>query len=108
MNPFLEVASWVLLVAGSALITVGGIGLLRLPDFYCRLHAAGITDTLGAWLILIGLMPHAGFSLVLTKLVLILVFLAITSPTSSHALAKTAWRRGLKPWTGDATETRQP
>ena len=52
MSAILEAASWVFLVAGSFLIVVGGIGMLRLPDFYCRIHAAGITDTLGAWLIL--------------------------------------------------------
>jgi len=99
MSLFLEILSWVLLVGGSLLITIGGIGLLRLPDFYSRIHAAGITDTLGAWLILLGLMCHAESTVVLTKLILVLVFLAITSPTSSHALAKAAWIRGLRPWT---------
>lgn len=99
MSFALDVASWILLMGGSILIIVGGIGLLRLPDFYCRIHAAGITDTLGAWLILAGLMLQAGLTLVTVKLILVLVFLATTSPTSSHALAKAAWLRGLQPWT---------
>jgi multicomponent Na+:H+ antiporter subunit G len=51
-----EVLSWIFIVAGSVFVLIGGIGLIRLPDFYTRIHAAGITDTMGAWLILIGLM----------------------------------------------------
>ena len=86
--------------AGSVFVLIGGVGLLRLPDFYTRIHAAGITDTMGAWLILIGLMFTAGWSLVTAKLVMLLFFLAITSPLSSHALAKAAFMRGLQPMLG--------
>ena len=71
--------------------------MLRFPDFYTRMHASGVTDTLGAGLILIGLMFQAGWSLVLAKLVLILLFILLTSPTSSHALAKAAMHSKLKP-----------
>jgi multicomponent Na+:H+ antiporter subunit G len=99
MELAVTVASWACLGAGSFLVIVGGIGLLRLPDFYTRIHAAGLTDTLGAWLILVGLMFQGGLSLVTVKLVLVLVFLVITSPVASHALAKAAWLRGLEPWT---------
>ena len=49
-----EVLSWIFIAAGSIFVLIGGLGLLRLPDFYTRIHAAGITDTMGAWLILIG------------------------------------------------------
>jgi len=96
----LEVASWVFIGAGSILVLTGGIGLIRLPDFYTRIHAAGITDTMGAWLILIGLMFVAGWTLITAKLVMLLLFLAITSPLSSHALAKAAYMRGLDPLQG--------
>ena len=96
----LDVVTWVLIGAGSVLVLIGGIGLMRLPDFYTRIHAAGITDTMGAWLILTGLMVAAGWSLVTAKLVMLLIFLAITSPLSSHALAKAAFMRGLKPMIG--------
>ena len=101
METLIDILSWGFLGTGSFLVIVGGIGLLRLPDFYTRIHAAGITDTLGAWLILIGLMFQGGLSLVTVKLILVLIFLVITSPTSSHALAKAAWLRGLRPWTVD-------
>ena len=102
MNPeMLSVAlQWLFIGAGSVLVLIGGIGLIRLPDFYTRIHAAGITDTMGAWLILIGLMFAAGWSLVTAKLLMLLLFLAITSPLASHALAKAAFMRGLKPMLG--------
>ncbi len=95
-----DVASWVLLVSGGGFCIIGGLGLLRLPDVYARMHAAGITDTLGAGLILAGLMVQGGFSLVTVKLFLILVFLLYTSPTSTYALANAAYRRGLAPLLG--------
>jgi multicomponent Na+:H+ antiporter subunit G len=96
----LDVLSWIFIGAGSILVLTGGIGLLRFPDFYTRIHAAGITDTMGAWLILVGLMFVAGWTLVTAKLVMLLIFLAITSPLSSHALAKAAFMRGLGPMLG--------
>ncbi len=76
---------------------IGGIGILRLPDVFTRMHAAGITDTMGAGLILAGLMAQAGLTLVTVKLVLIVLFLVVTSPTSTHALAKAALTGGLEP-----------
>ena len=96
--------SWIFIVAGSVFVLIGGIGLLRLPDFYTRIHAAGITDTMGAWLILIGLMFSAGWTLVTMKLFMLLFFLAATSPLASHALAKAAFMRGLEPMLGRGLE----
>jgi multicomponent Na+:H+ antiporter subunit G len=93
----IDIISCFLLVAGSIFAVVGGIGLLRLPDFFARMHGGGMTDTMGAGLILTGLMFQTGFSLVTFKLVLITLFLLLTSPTSAHALAKSAISHGLKP-----------
>ena len=95
-----DVLGWAFILSGSAFVIFGGIGLLRLPDFYSRIHAAGITDTMGAWLILIGLMFSAGLSLVTAKLAMLLFFLLLTSPLASHALAKAAFLRGLEPMIG--------
>ena len=78
---------------------ISGLGIVRLPDFYSRLHAAGIGDTLAVWLILGGLMLKSGLTLVTVKLLFIVFFLIFTSPTSTHALVKAAYRHGLKPWT---------
>ncbi len=95
-----DIVSWVLILTGSAFAIIGGVGMIRLPDFYTRMHGAGITDTLGAGLILAGLAVQAGFTLATVKLLLILVFLLYTSPTSSYALANSAYTGGLQPWLG--------
>jgi len=94
-----EILVWVLLLSGSLFAIVGGIGLLRLPDLFSRMHGSGITDTLGAGLILTGLMLHSGVTLVTFKLGAVLFFLFVTSPTATHALARSALAEGLQPWT---------
>ncbi len=107
MEIAMDVISWILLVAGSFFAIVGGLGIVRMPEFYSRLHGGGITDTLGAALIIMGLFfqaipfgatddPVNGW-LVAIKLVMILFFLLITSPTSCHALAKSALSQGVQP-----------
>ena len=98
--PFAAVLTWFFVVAGSLFVIVGGIGILRLPDFYSRIHPAGITDTMGAWLVLVGLMFASDSWLITVKLVMLLLFLAVTSPLAGHALAKAAYMRGLKPLLG--------
>lgn len=97
MNVILDIVSALMLLGGSFFVLVGAIGVFRLPDFYTRLHGAGVTDTLGAGLILLGLMLQAGFTLATVKLLMILIFLFITSPTSCHALAQAARACGLEP-----------
>lgn len=101
MDVVVEIISCVLLLLGSFFALVGGIGLVRLPEFYSRTHAAGVTDTMGAGCVLLGLAFQAGLSLVTVKLLMILLILLITSPTSAHALAQAAWTHGLKPLLGD-------
>jgi multicomponent Na+:H+ antiporter subunit G len=98
--PVAAFLTWCFVVAGSLFLIVGAIGILRFPDFYSRIHPAGITDTMGAWLVLVGLMFASDSWLVTVKLVMLLLFLAITSPLSGHALAKAAYLRGLKPLLG--------
>lgn len=93
----MDVISWVFLLAGSAFAITGGVGIVRLPEFYSRMHGSGITDTMGVGLILVGLMFQADSFLVVFKLLAILFFLAITSPSSCHALAHSALVHGLKP-----------
>ena len=94
------VASVVSIFAGLFFVLAGTLGVLRLPDFYTRLHAAGITDTLGAELILFGLILQAGFSQMSLKLLIVGFFLFITSPTATHAVAHAAYKAGLKPKLG--------
>ena len=78
-------------------LLIGGLGLLRLPDVFARMHGAGMVDTLGLALILLGLMVQAGFSLVTVKLILIMGFVLYTSPTTTHALARACLYGGQKP-----------
>jgi multicomponent Na+:H+ antiporter subunit G len=92
-----DIASWIFIIAGSAGLMIGGIGILRLPDVYTRMHAAGVTDTLGAGGIIIGLAIQAGFGLVAVKLLMVLVFLFFTSPASSFSLAHAALSSGVEP-----------
>lgn len=92
-----EILSWICILGGSLLGIVGGIGMHRFPDFYSRMHAAGITDTLCAILFLLGLGFQAGLSLATFKLLLIFAFLFFTNPTASHALGNAALHSGLKP-----------
>ncbi len=99
MNIVIDIASWALLTAGSFMVIVGGIGIVRMPDFFTRLHPSGLIDTMGAALIVAGLILQAGLSQTSIKLGLIVVFLLITSPTATHAVAHAALARGLKPWT---------
>lgn len=97
MSFIIDAASALLLFAGAAFIVIGAVGLVRLPDFFTRLHAAGVSETLGAWLVLTGLLLQSGWSIVSVKLVIIVLLLAVTGPTATHALAKSALHGGLKP-----------
>jgi multicomponent Na+:H+ antiporter subunit G len=97
MEALLNGLSWALLMAGCFFIITGGVGLLRLPDVYSRMHATGITDTLGAGLFLAGLMIQSGVSLITAKLILIFVLLLFTSPTSTYALANALYGGGVRP-----------
>jgi multicomponent Na+:H+ antiporter subunit G len=93
----LDVLSWISLTAGGLFCIIGGIGMLRMPDFYTRLHAASVIETLGGGLILFGLLLQAGFTLVAVKLIIVGLLVFFASPTATHALAKAAMERGLKP-----------
>jgi multicomponent Na+:H+ antiporter subunit G len=86
-----------LLLTGSAFVLIGGIGVLRMPNLYTRLHAASLTDTLGTLLILAGIIVQAGFTLAAIKLVAIAMFLMLTGPTATYALANAALLSGTMP-----------
>lgn len=92
-----DVLSWVLLFLGGAFVLIGGIGALRLPNFYTRLHAASLTETMATILIFAGLILQAGLTLAALKLLAIMVFLLLTAPTASYALANAALQSGLRP-----------
>lgn len=97
MSAIADAISWVCIVAGGLFCVIGAVGMVRMPSFFTRMHAASLIDTLGAGLILLGLVLQAGFTLVTVKLVMIGVLLLFASPTATHALAKAALARGVDP-----------
>ncbi len=101
MHTVVEILSWILLLGGAIFLLIGAIGVLRFPDFYTRLHAVSVCDTLGAGLVLIGLMLQGGFSLVTVKLLLMFYFMMFSGPTAVHALAQAALQSKLKPVVDD-------
>lgn len=97
MKLLVDALSWVLLAGGGFFCIVGAVGMLRMPDFYTRMHAASVIETLGAGLILIGLALQAGLTLVAAKLGMVALLIFFASPTATHALARAAMARGLEP-----------
>lgn len=87
------------MLAGFFFFTTATLGLLRLPDFFTRLHATGKGDTLAVLLSLMGLAIYHGLSLTSAKIVFIAVFMFLAQPTATHAISRAAFRRGVQPWT---------
>ena len=104
MTLLVEIASWLCLVAGGAFSVIGAVGLIRMPDFFTRMHAASVADTLGAGLLIIGLVLQAGLTLVAVKLLFLGLFILFTSPAATHALIKAAMTRGLRPLLANGDE----
>jgi multicomponent Na+:H+ antiporter subunit G len=97
VSSVVDLLSGVCLLAGGVFSVIGGIGLIRMPSLFTRLHAASVTDTLGAGLILLGLVLQAGVTLVTVKLAVLGLLIVFASPTATHALAKAALARGVDP-----------
>lgn len=100
----LNALSILLVLAGLFFLTASAVGALRLPDFYTRAHALGMTDSLGTLFVLLGLAVPLGFSIEAGKLVLLTVFIFIATPTACHVFVRAALRSGLKPWTKETKD----
>ena len=107
MDLALDVLTWAAIVAGLFFMLVGTFGVLRMPDVYTRLHAAGMTDTMGAGFLLFGMALHAlegvlhgesHYWFVIIRLALVYAFLLFTSPIATHALARAGIAGGVEPW----------
>ena len=99
----MSILGTVLIVVGLFFTAFSALGLVRLPDFFTRVHAVSKNETLGITLLLLGLIAHEGASLVSLKLALIAVFVFIANPVGAHVLTRAALRSGLMPWTRGAT-----
>ena len=93
----IDIISWAMIVAGSFFVIIGAVGILRFPDFWSRLHAASVTESAGMILLLIGMALQTGWTLIAFKLGVIGIFMLITGPTSTHAVANAALVSGLPP-----------
>ncbi|MDA0372858.1 MAG: monovalent cation/H(+) antiporter subunit G [Planctomycetota bacterium] len=101
IEALLELLSWACVLSGAFFTLVGGIGILRMPDLFSRLHASGVADMLGAGLLLVGLMLQADSFWTVAKIGILLGFFALTSPTAAHVVAKCALHTGVQPMTGE-------
>lgn len=98
MNEVKDILTILFLLLGSFFMLIGSIGVIRLPDFFTRSHATSKSDTLGIMLIVVGLICYEGLVLNSLKLMIIFVFIALANPVGSHALARAAFKFGIKPW----------
>lgn len=97
MNLIIDTLSWIFLLIGCGLGLSGAFGIFKFKEFYARLHAASVTDTLCVFFVVTGLVLQSGVSLVTVKLILLVALLWLTGPVASHALVRSAYQTGLKP-----------
>ncbi len=97
MEIYLSYFGYGCFLLGSFFMVTSGVGILRMPDFFSRLHPAGISDSIGLPLILLGILFNTEFGLITAKIVFIIVFSMLTSSTACHALSKSAWLSGQEP-----------
>ncbi len=103
-----QIAAWALILSGSFFLLIGALGVVRLPDFWSRLHAASVSDSAGMILLFLGMAVYSGLTLVTVKLAIIGLFLFLTGPTSTHATANAALVSGLRPHEGEGLTADEP
>ncbi len=110
MGLLVDILSWLAFIVGGFFLFIGSLGMVRMVDFWARLHAASIIDSAGIGLVVLGMMLQAGLTLVTVKLALIVLFLFVTGPTASHAAANAAFMSGSRPrdMVEDATAATHP
>ncbi|MBW1999006.1 MAG: monovalent cation/H(+) antiporter subunit G [Deltaproteobacteria bacterium] len=96
-----DVVAGIFILGGFFFFTTATIGLLRLPDFYTRLHATGKGDTLAVLYCLIGLAIHNGLDLTSVKIIFIAVFMFLAQPTATHAISRAAFGCRYMPLTAE-------
>lgn len=97
--PIQEIIAALLMGLGLIFLVGSMIGMLRLPDFYSRVHASGNSETLGTMLVFLGLAVYNGVSITSAKLLIILMFIFVGNPIGSHILTKAAYKTGHPVWT---------
>jgi multicomponent Na+:H+ antiporter subunit G len=104
MTLLIDILSWACILGGSFFLIVSAIGILRFPDFWSRLHAASVGESGGMILLILGMCLQSGLTLITVKLIAIGIFVFITGPTATHAVANAALVTGWRPKTGKGLE----
>ena len=94
----MDILAIIFMIAGLFFLIVAAVGVIRFPDVYSRSHAVSLTDSLGAFLMLVGIALHEGLSINMLKILVVLILLYILNPVIAHATVRAALRSGLKPW----------
>ena len=100
MSVIVDILAWIAILSGSAFLLIGAWGTVKFPDVWSRLHAVSVTDSAGMLLLVLGMCLHSGLTLVTVKLIIMGIFLFITGPTATHAVANAALVTGLRPTEG--------
>ena len=93
-----EFIAGLFLAGGAFFLLASAIGMLRLPDFYCRLHASGNSETLGVMLSFMGLVIYEGLTLTSLKMIMIFLLIFLGNPIGTHILSKAAYKSGHHVW----------
>lgn len=104
MTLVIEILSWACILSGSFFMVVSAVGMLRFPEFWSRVHAASVGDSGGMILLIAGMCLQSGLTLITVKLIAIGIFLFITGPTATHAVANAALVTGWRPKSADDLE----
>ncbi len=102
-----DVLAVFLIVSGLLIMLVGSLGILRLPDFFTRSHAASKVDTTGIIFLLAGLAVHEGLTQAMGKLLIAIAFIMVANPVAIHALARAAWNHGERPWANGKSQRKE-
>lgn len=94
-----EIIAGILMAGGAFFLLASAIGMLRLPDFYCRMHASGNSETLGVMLSFLGLVVYEGATLTSLKLIMVFLLIFLGNPIGTHILSKAAYKSGHHVWT---------
>lgn len=99
MTLFLFILGFLIILFGLVIMLIGSVGIIRLPDFFARTHAASMVDTVGIGVVVVGVAIIQGFDFNSLKVLLAGVFLMLTNPVAAHALSRAAFQAGERPWT---------
>lgn len=93
-----EILTGIFLILGSFIVLLAGLGVVKMPDIYTRMSATSKASTLGVSIILITTGFFFGTTEIITRTLLIVIFLMITAPVASHLLGKAAHLNKLPLW----------